>query len=115
MQWKGRRCHPYGWWFGTVQSVRGNRVVLLFRCASRVVFATQGRRVWDGRACQVLEACSAALGRCGGAWIFRSAPRFAACSDRTCRQYPRSSVWHRVRAPIKPGAEAAVNGDWSFG
>ncbi|KAL4430557.1 hypothetical protein ABPG77_005797 [Micractinium sp. CCAP 211/92] len=61
VQWKGRRCHPYGWWFGTVQSVRGNRVVLLFR------------------------------------------------------QYPRSSVWHRVRAPIKPGAEAAVNGDWSFG
>lgn len=61
VQWKGRRCHPYGWWFGTVQSVRGNRVVLLFR------------------------------------------------------QYPRSSVWHRVRAPIKPGAEAVVNGDWSFG
>ncbi|KAL4436961.1 hypothetical protein ABPG75_004100 [Micractinium tetrahymenae] len=61
VQWKGRRCHPYGWWFGTVQSVRGNRVVLLFR------------------------------------------------------QYPRSSVWHRVRAPIKPGAEAVVNGDWTFG
>lgn len=34
VQWKGRRCHPYGWWFGTVQSVRGNRVVLLFRWAT---------------------------------------------------------------------------------
>lgn len=42
VQWKGRRCHPYGWWFGTVQSVRGNRVVLLFRCASRALLAAGG-------------------------------------------------------------------------
>ena len=33
VQWKGRRSHPFGWWFGTVQSARGNRVVLVFRCA----------------------------------------------------------------------------------
>lgn len=31
------------------------------------------------------------------------------------RQYPRTSVWHRVKAPIKPGKEAVVNGDCSFG
>ena len=58
---QGRRAHPFGWWLGTVQAVRGDRVVLLFR------------------------------------------------------QYPRSSVWHRVKAPIKPGREAVVNGDCSFG
>ncbi|EFN55560.1 hypothetical protein CHLNCDRAFT_134034 [Chlorella variabilis] len=61
VQWKGRRSHPFGWWFGTVQSVRGNRITLVFR------------------------------------------------------QYPRTSVWHRVKAPIKPGKEAVVNGDCSFG
>ena len=31
VQWKGRRSHPFGWWFGTVQSVRGNRLHLVFR------------------------------------------------------------------------------------
>lgn len=31
VQWKGRRSHPFGWWFGTVQSVRGNRITLVFR------------------------------------------------------------------------------------
>ncbi|PSC69341.1 F-box protein [Micractinium conductrix] len=61
VQWKGRRAHPWGFWFATVQSVRGNRLALMFR------------------------------------------------------QYPRSSVWHRVRAPIKPGQEAVLNGDCSFG
>lgn len=47
MQWKGRRSHPYGWWFGTVQSVRGNRVVLLFRCAAPARCA--GQRAQGGR------------------------------------------------------------------
>jgi hypothetical protein len=31
VQWKGRRLHPYGWWLGTVQSVRGGRITLMFR------------------------------------------------------------------------------------
>ncbi len=31
VQWKGRRSHPFGWWFATVQSVRGNRITLMFR------------------------------------------------------------------------------------
>lgn len=31
------------------------------------------------------------------------------------RQYPRTSVWHRVKAPIKSGQEAVLNGDFSFG
>jgi hypothetical protein len=32
VQWKGRRAHPFGWWFGTVQRARGNRITLVFRC-----------------------------------------------------------------------------------
>lgn len=34
---------------------------------------------------------------------------------RWCRQYPHTSVWHRVKAPLKPGREAVVNNDCSFG
>lgn len=30
-------------------------------------------------------------------------------------QYPHSSVWRRVKAPLRPGEEAVVNGDTTFG
>lgn len=44
------------------------------------------------------------------------AHRLAVCfTSDVCRQYPRTSVWHRVKAPIRPGKETVVNGDCSFG
>lgn len=63
VQWKGRKFHPFGWWYGIVAGVApaDNHVTLLFR------------------------------------------------------QYPDSSVWRWVAAPLVPGKETVVNGDANFG
>lgn len=67
---------------------------------------------------QLLDAAADATGlepACCAAWptqltVIRCTP---GVSPR--RQYPRTSVWHRVKAPIKAGQEALLNGDFSFG
>ncbi|GAB4823107.1 hypothetical protein N2152v2_010153 [Parachlorella kessleri] len=61
VQWKGRKGHPFGWWFGRVHAVQGGTVTLEFV------------------------------------------------------QYPRSSAWRWVDAPLLPGGETVVNGDPTFG
>lgn len=62
VQWKGRRNHPFGWWFGRVHSLQDGSVTLEFM------------------------------------------------------QYPRSSVWRRVKVPLNGAVgEVLVNGNAMFG